>query len=152
IPKLAAAGLEVITAEARTLQARCAILLHEPDRALVLLQDVLEMILHPGGETLYFQAEVLRVRGQALEEMGRLDEAGAVFQSAIDQARSQKSKWWELRAATSLARLWQKQARRRDALELLAPVHGWFIEGHSSKDLCEAAALLAELGQSSSAA
>jgi len=152
IPKLAAAGLEVVTAEARTLQARCAILLHEPERALVLLEDVLNVILQPGGETLYFQAEVLRVRGQALEEMGRLDEAGAVFQSAIDQARSQKSKWWELRAATSLARLWQKQHRRKAALELLTPVHGWFIEGHSSRDLCEATALLAELGQTSSAA
>jgi predicted ATPase len=60
-------------------------------------------------------------------------------------ARAQQAKSWELRAATSLARLWRDQGKRQQARELLAPVYDWFTEGFDALDLREAKALLAEL-------
>ena len=60
-------------------------------------------------------------------------------------ARGQETRWLELRAAMSLARLWQQQGKRDAAYELLAPTYGWFTEGFDTADLLEAKALLAEL-------
>jgi predicted ATPase len=60
-------------------------------------------------------------------------------------ARKQQAKAYELRAATSLARLWAEQGRRVEARELLAPVYGWFTKGFDTTDLKEAKALLSEL-------
>jgi predicted ATPase len=60
-------------------------------------------------------------------------------------ARRQQAKAYELRAATSLARLWRDQGRREEARELIAPVYGWFTEGFDTHDLKEAKALLDEL-------
>jgi predicted ATPase len=67
------------------------------------------------------------------------------FHRALDIARSQQAKSFELRAATSLARLWQRQGKRDAARDLLAPVYEWFTEGFDTRDLVEAKALLAEL-------
>jgi predicted ATPase len=67
------------------------------------------------------------------------------FLHAIDMARAQQAKSWELRAATSLARLWGEQGRRTEAQELLAPVYGWFSEGFDTADLKEAKELLDQL-------
>ena len=58
---------------------------------------------------------------------------------------SQQAKSWELRAAMSLSRLWQRQGKRAEARELLAPIYGWFTEGLRPADLCDAKALLAAL-------
>ena len=63
-------------------------------------------------------------------------------------AQSQQAKSWELRAATSLARLWQQQGKRTEARELLAPVYGWFTEGFDTADLIDAKVLLDELERS----
>jgi predicted ATPase len=73
-------------------------------------------------------------------------EAEACFQQAMDIARYQQAKSFELRAATSLARLWQQQGKRQEAHDLLAPVYGWFTEGFDTADLQDANALLNELG------
>ena len=62
-------------------------------------------------------------------------------------AQKQNAKSWELRAATSLARLWQSQGKRAEARELLAPVYDWFTEGFDTADLKDAKALLSELGE-----
>ena len=67
------------------------------------------------------------------------------MREAIEIARSEEAKSWELRAATSLARLWQSQGKRQEAIDLLAPVFDWFTEGFDTKDLKEAKALLEEL-------
>ena len=67
------------------------------------------------------------------------------FQRAMDTARNQQAKSLELRAATSLARLWAEERERPKAHDLLAPVYGWFTEGFDTADLKEAKALLDEL-------
>jgi predicted ATPase len=72
-------------------------------------------------------------------------EAEGHMRHALDVARHQDAKSWELRAATSLARLWQSQGKRAEARELLAPIYGWFTEGFDTADLQEAKALLDEL-------
>ncbi len=68
------------------------------------------------------------------------------FYQALDIFRHQQTRSIELRAATSLARLWQSQGKRQDAYDLLAPVYGWFTEGFDTADLKEAKGLLKELG------
>jgi predicted ATPase len=72
-------------------------------------------------------------------------EAGACFRQALTIARRQQAKCLELRAAISLARLWQQQGKRDEARELLAPIYGWFTEGFDTADLREAKGLLAAL-------
>ena len=69
-------------------------------------------------------------------------EAETCFHHAITIAQHQQAKSWELRAATSLARLWQQQGKRQEAYDLLAPVYGWFTEGFDTADLKDAKALL----------
>jgi predicted ATPase len=93
------------------------------------------------------EAEVHRVRGELLLARGPSgqSEAETSFRKAIDVARQQNAKSWELRAVTSLARVWQQQGRNEEARELLAPVYDWFTEGFDTRDLKEAKALLDEL-------
>ena len=93
----------------------------------------------------YYQAELHRLRGAVLAETGDAAEAASWLQQAIDTACSQQAKSLELRAATSLARLWCDQGRRTEACDLLAPVYGWFTEGFDTADLKDAKALLDEL-------
>jgi predicted ATPase len=69
-------------------------------------------------------------------------EVEACFQRALEVARRQQAKSLELRAAMSLARLWQQQGKRQEAHALLAPVYAWFTEGFDTADLQEAKALL----------
>ena len=74
-----------------------------------------------------------------------MQKAQTYFERALIVARQQQAKSWELRAAMSMARLWRDQGKREEARELLAPVYGWFTEGHDTLDLKEAKALLGEL-------
>jgi predicted ATPase len=73
------------------------------------------------------------------------EEAEGYFLKAIEIAQRQQAKSLELRAATSLARLWQQQDKREEARQLLADIYGWFAEGFDTKDLQAAKALLGEL-------
>jgi TOMM system kinase/cyclase fusion protein len=93
----------------------------------------------------FFEAELLRLRGELL--LGREEEKGAetLFQNAIQTARSSLSRSLELRAAMSLARLWGRRKRRAEARRILADVYGGFTEGFETGDLREARALLEEL-------
>ena len=93
----------------------------------------------------FYQAELCRLRGMVLAETGDTAEAASWLQQAIDTARSKQAKSLELRAATSLARLWRDQGKRTEARDLLAPVYGWFTEGFDTADLKDAKALLDEL-------
>jgi class 3 adenylate cyclase/predicted ATPase len=98
-------------------------------------------------EERWWEAEVYRLRGVLLLRQPGTPppEAEACFQRALEVACRQQAKSLELRAAMSLARLWQQQDRRAEAHELLAPVYGWFTEGFDTADLQEAKALLEEL-------
>jgi predicted ATPase len=98
-------------------------------------------------EERWWEAEVARLRGVLLlRQLGTPQaEAEACFHQALDVARRQEAKSLELRAAMSLARLWQHQGKRAEARALLAPVYGWFTEGFDTADLQEAQALLEAL-------
>ncbi len=72
-------------------------------------------------------------------------EAEACFHKAIEIARRQSAKSWELRATTSLARLWQQQGKKKQTHQMLSEIYGWFSEGFDTGDLQEAKALLEEL-------
>jgi predicted ATPase len=93
-----------------------------------------------------FEAELCRLRGEALlAGAATASEAEAAIEKGIDVARRQNAKSWELRGATSLARLRRQQGRREEAVALLAPILGWFTEGFDTADFKEAKALLEEL-------
>jgi predicted ATPase len=90
------------------------------------------------------EAELYRLKGelQLTLAMDNAAEAETCFHQALEVARRQQAKSLELRAAMSLARLWQQQGKRVEARELLAPIYGWFTEGFDTADLQEAKALL----------
>jgi predicted ATPase len=94
-------------------------------------------------------AEAYRLQGVLLLRQAVPDthHAEACFQQALDIARRQQAKSWELRAALSLSRLWQEQGQWTEAFALLAPIYGWFTEGFDTADLQEARALLDALGR-----
>jgi predicted ATPase len=92
-------------------------------------------------------ADLRRLRGIVLQSLGAANDDGAesAIMQAIAEARRQGSRFYELRAATSLARLWRDQGRGTEARDLLVPIYGWFTEGFDTEDLKEAKALLDEL-------
>jgi predicted ATPase len=94
-----------------------------------------------------WEAEVCRLRGVLLlrQTVPQPEEAETWLQRALDVARRQEAKSLELRAAMSLARLWQQQGKRAEAYALLAPLYGWFTEGFDTADLQEAKGLLEAL-------
>jgi predicted ATPase len=115
------------------------------DHGLRLLAEALAAFEASGrGDML---AEAYRLQGEFLLRQAVPDaaQAEAWVQRALAIARRQQAKSWELRAAMSLARLWQQQGKRKEARSLLAPTYGWFTEGFDTPDLQEAKALLEEL-------
>jgi predicted ATPase/class 3 adenylate cyclase len=92
----------------------------------------------------WFEAEANRIAGQItlLSPEPNAAKAQTYFERALQIARRRQAKSWELRAATSLARLWRDQGKHQQARELLAPIYGWFTEGFDTLDLKEAKALL----------
>ncbi len=86
-----------------------------------------------------------RTRSIFTSNVCEIDAAEDRYHEAIDVARSQFAKSWELRAATRLTRLWHSQGKTTEARDLLAPIYGWFTEGFDSTDLKEAKALLDDL-------
>jgi predicted ATPase len=93
------------------------------------------------------EAEIHRLRGTLLLSVNKLAAAEASYSCALEVAQRQSAKFWELRAARDLARLWRDQGRRREARDLLSPIYGWFTEGFDTPDLKETKALLSGLAQ-----
>src|SRR4029077_18006338 len=91
------------------------------------------------------EAEMHRLRGKLLATMNEQAAAESSYRQALIVARAQSAKLFELRAATSLARLLRDEGKGDEARDLLAPVYGWFTEGFDTRDLKEAKALLREL-------
>jgi predicted ATPase len=117
----------------------------QAEKGLSVLAQALATVDKAGER--FYEAELYRLKGELLlvcsaENHGK---AEAYFQQALDVARRQQAKSWELRAAMSLSRLWQRQGKREQARELLADVYNWFSEGFDTADLQEARAQLAEL-------
>ena len=116
-----------------------------PEAGLPLLAEA--MAVMDAMELRFYGSELYRLKGVLLLKQAVPDasEAETCFQQALDVAREQQAKSWELRAATCLARLWQSQNKRQEAYNLLAPVYEWFTEGFDTADLQEAKTLLLEL-------
>jgi predicted ATPase len=110
---------------------------------LTLLDDALQIVKRTGER--WFAAELYRHKGQLLQRQGQSEAAEELYHKALSIAEEQGAKLWELRAATSLARLRLDQGRQTEARDLLAPVYAWFTEGFATPDLKEAKALLDEL-------
>jgi predicted ATPase len=94
-----------------------------------------------------WEPELHRLKGVLLltQSPTNYAEAERCFRSALDMARRQQARSWELRIGISLSRLWQQQGKHAEAHELLAPMYGWFTEGFDTADLQEARGLLEEL-------
>jgi class 3 adenylate cyclase/predicted ATPase len=115
------------------------------DEGLRSIDEALDWVQR-NDERLY-EAEVHRIRGELLLRQSAPDPSAAqtCFLQALTVARDQQAKSWELRAATSMARLWRGSGRAADARALLQPVYGWFTEGFDTADLIDAKALLEQL-------
>src|SRR5229473_5313516 len=128
-----------------------------PRKGLSVLAEALATVDKTGER--YYEAELYRLKGQLTLQKFQVSgskfqvppspqaeaEAEACFLQAIEVARRQQAKSWELRAVMSLSRLWQQQGKKAEARRMLAEIYGWFTEGFDTKDLQEARALLEEL-------
>jgi len=136
---LAMTGLLASLGEVFRLADRCAEGLETIAEALALIERT--------GDRVY-ETELWRIKGELLLRAVASNaraEAESCYRKAIEIARQQSAKSWELRAATSLARLWQRQGKSAEARQMLAEIYGWFTEGFDTADLQEAKALLDEL-------
>jgi len=117
----------------------------QPEAGLTVLTEALTLVDTTGER--WYEPELYRLKGALLlqQSSGNAMEAETCFHHALEIARSEQAKSLELRAATSLARLWHQQGKRQEAHDLLAPVYHWFTEGFDTADLQEAKALLDEL-------
>jgi class 3 adenylate cyclase/predicted ATPase len=113
------------------------------DEAVTLFDEALELVETTGER--WFAAELNRHKGQLLLRQGHSEAAEELYHNALSIAQEQQAQLWELRAATSLARLRREQGRRAEACDLLAPVYRWFTEGFDTPDLKDAKTLLDEL-------
>jgi predicted ATPase len=115
------------------------------EKGLGVLAEALTLVDTTGER--WYAAELHGLQGALWlsQSIDHQSEAEACFQHAMAIAQDQGAKAWELRTATSLARLWQHQGKRQQAHDLLAPVYAWFTEGFDTPDLQEAKALLDEL-------
>jgi predicted ATPase len=138
-------GLNVFRPYFLALLAEAYSLAGQPDPGRQALAEALTLV----GETeeRWWEAELHRLQGVLWLQRPSADvrQAEACFQQALDVARRQQAKALELRAAMSLACLWQSQGKRQAAYDLLAPVYAWFTEGFDTADLQETKALLEEL-------
>jgi predicted ATPase len=122
----------------------------EPEAGLTVLAEALALVDTTGERV--WEPELYRLKGELLLQQSSDNhlKAETCFHHALEIARTQQAKSFELRTATSLARLWQQQGKRQEARDLLAPVYHWFTEGFDTLDLQDAKALLDELAEARS--
>jgi predicted ATPase len=110
----------------------------EPEQGLAVLTEALALAETTGER--WYEPEMYRLQGALLLQQSSDNqvEVEACFQQAIAIAQNQQAKSFELRTATSLARLWQRQGKRHEAYDLLSPVYSWFTEGFDTADLQDA--------------
>jgi predicted ATPase len=114
----------------------------KPEAGLAVLTEALTLVDTTGER--WYEPELYRLKGELLlqQHLDNQADAETCFHRALEIARNQQAKSFELRTATSLARLWQQQGKRQEAHDLLAPVYNWFTEGFDTADLQSAKALL----------
>jgi class 3 adenylate cyclase/tetratricopeptide (TPR) repeat protein len=117
--------------------------LGQPAAGLDLLDEAIQTA--DATEERFFEAELFHRRGKILLLLGRKGEAETALQRALMIAQQQQSHWWELRAATTLAKHWYDEGEHAKACSLLQPVYDWFAEGFDTADLRDASALLDKL-------
>jgi len=117
--------------------------LGQPEVSLDLLNEAIQTA--EMADERFFEAELHRLRGKTLLTLGRNGEAEAELQRALTIAQQQHARWWELRAATSLALYWHDGGKYLEAYSLLQPVYSWFVEGFDTTYLRDAKVLLDEL-------
>jgi predicted ATPase len=137
-----ATGAEIARPHYLALLAETYGTMGQPEAGLTVLTEALALVDTMGMR--WYDPELYRLKGALLlqQHADHQADAATCFHHAMAIAQSQQAKSWELRAATSLARLWQQQGKRQEAHDLLAPVYGWFTEGFDTADLKEAKALL----------
>ena len=140
-----ATGAEIIRPYFLALLAEAHGTMGQPEAGLTALTEALTLVDKTGER--WYEPELYRLKGELLlqQSSDNYTEAETCFHQAIAIAHNQQAKSFELRAATSLARLWQQQGKRQEAHDLLAPVYGWFTEGFDTADLQDAKALLEAL-------
>jgi tetratricopeptide (TPR) repeat protein len=118
----------------------------QTQKALAMLDEALAHTGRSGEKG--DRSEMLRLRGEMLlmRDGGATEQAESCFRAALDVARAQEARWWELRTTVSLARLLRDTNRRDEARKMLAEIYDWFTDGFDLPDLKEATALLQELG------
>jgi len=138
-----ATGAEAGIPHYNALLAEACELAGQIEEGLTLLDDALEFTERTGER--WFAAELNRRKGQLMLRQGNARAAEEMYRKALSIAEEQEAKLWELRASVSLARVRRDQGRHAEALNLLAPIYGWFTEGFDTPDLKEAKTLLDEL-------
>jgi predicted ATPase len=156
-----ATGMEVTQSHTLALLAEAYGKTGQTDKGLAALGEALDFVDRTGER--FYEAELYRLKGQLTLQQFQVSsskfyvtnpqsltpnpqtEAEACFLQALEVARKQQAKSLELRAAMSLARLWQQQGKKAEAHEMLSEIYHWFTEGFDTKDLQEATALLEEL-------
>jgi predicted ATPase len=140
-----ATGAEILRPYFLALLAEAHNIIGQPEAGLTVLTEALALV--DTTDERWYAPELYRLKGVLLlqQSSDNQDEAEICFQQAIRIAQHQQAKSFELRAATSLAHLWQQQGKRQEAYDLLVPVYHWFIEGFDTADLQEAKTLLDEL-------
>ncbi len=143
---LRATGAEVLQPYFLALLAEAYGTIGQPEAGLAVLTEALTLADTTGER--WYEPEMYRLKGALLlqQSSNHQAEAETCFHQAIAIAQNQQAKSWKLRAATSLARLWQQQGKHQEAHDLLAPVYEWFTEGFDTADLKDAKALLDALG------
>ena len=119
----------------------------QPAQGLALIEEAVDCMNRTGQRR--FEAALQRIKGDLLLAVSRDTQAEAedCFRHAVDCARQQSAKSWELSAALSLSRLWRAQGKNGDARTLLAEIYGWFTEGFETRGLRAAKVVLDELWQ-----
>jgi predicted ATPase len=156
-----ATGAELLLPHSLALLAEAYGKVGQVEEGLQVLGEALDAADKSGER--FYEAELYRLRGELMLAQSKVQslkskvtdprsltpdpqtEAEACFHKAIEIARKQQAKSLELRAATSLARLWQQQGKEKEAHDRLAEIYGWFTEGFDTADLKDAKALLDEL-------
>ena len=120
-----------------------------PEEGLLIIEDSLAWTNETG--TRFFNTELYHIRAELLLLMYRGEEAEHSYRMALEVAREQKARMWELRAASDLAQLLREQQRQAEARDVLAPVHSGFSEGFDILELQRSKALLMRLSAATAA-